>query len=415
MINLKFFQSVTANLVSLAIISTSGLVSNVVIMLELPVQELGRFNIVLSYYFVISQLTTLGIHSSAAYYAMTKPMEEGVTALAPAAAVSIWSVSVSVAFYLAYSLIGAPLGIGGYIAICALPFFSVNKVLLGYLNGRYFMFSHAAFTALRAVLMLIALFAFFRARIQAAWLFGTVACAEAALSALLFAFCGYRRLLTLPSTWSSIWKHYSFGGNLTISGLLAELKPRIGLMIGAIVLSESQVGVYSFAVTFIDGVYQLLIVTRKSLNPLIAEALANDDERAISALSRDIRRLCHKWFLPAFVSLNSGYCALLWLLGKHDYRESVFIFLASTAGMALAGYYILSFNAYHISGNPRRESMYSMASLGIEAMLFIGFTFSLGMAGIIIASFLSHIAFVLLTKHSLDGLMEGSARIELRH
>lgn len=308
--------SVIANYCSLAIVATSGLVANFIIVAKFGTSALGIYNLSFAIYLILSQVSTFGIQLSCLrIIPITKIEEAPNIIISGLCAVLVTSLLVCGIFILLFPLLTSVYDYSelkpalNYIAI-ATALFSINKVLLFSINGLNRMTAFAIAQALRGLLM-IGFIILISYRLQTGVpLVATFVFSELVLGVLLLVylvknFIGFK--LETTKIKSYFFKHLNFGKKAFLSGLGTELNARVDVIVLGIFVSEAMVGLYSFISMVVEGVAQLLVVLKNNLNPLLSKAMKRDEGVTLEQLSRKMFGLSVSFMLLVVLSLNALY------------------------------------------------------------------------------------------------------------
>jgi len=294
----KFLTDAVWNYGAFAAMAATGLILNFFIAVHFGVEALGIFNQIFAVYFVTAHFAVMGLHDSVQKFTSEldeKPEYLGVVSAAAIILATGSGLVVSIAVY----FLSQPIGeltdseqVGKGIALTApgLMFFAVNKVLMGVLNGVRKMKAFAAGQTLRVVVVVVSCFAIAWFE-QPAFMLGLCfTIAEVVLLPLLVYLV--RPYLTNISSMKAfkhwIKVHSLFGWRALINGFLAEAYIRIDVLMLGIFVSDHDVGIYSFAALFIEGLFQVPVVFRVLANPELARFLLAGDKMATSKFCRKI-------------------------------------------------------------------------------------------------------------------------------
>jgi O-antigen/teichoic acid export membrane protein len=303
----RFREGVLWNWASLAILGASGIALNVVVARWYDAGTLGVFNQVLATYVVFSMLASGGLPSSL-LRALAADREQGAAivagALFPAALVA------AVVSLLLYALRGPiaawlespPVAQGIAVVAPGLFFFALNKSLLAVVNARERMRAFAVYQSLRYLFILGGLIAAVLFSWPGAMLPAVFSLAEAALFAILLLEVSLGVRWWSAKGWRSFCAvHVRYGLKSLPSGVLIELNSRVDVLMLGWFLDDGRVGVYSFAVLFAEGFFQLQVVLQNSYNPILARELAEQRIEAVEAMVRRSRR----WIVPATIGAGA--------------------------------------------------------------------------------------------------------------
>ena len=85
-------------------------------------------------------------------------------------------------------------------------------------------------------------------------------------------------------------RHISFGSRGFLSGVLIEMNTRMDVLMLGYFMSDTIVGIYSFASTFAEGFAQLSTVIRQNVDPIVGKCFAEDNKEKIREIARKVRR-----------------------------------------------------------------------------------------------------------------------------
>jgi O-antigen/teichoic acid export membrane protein len=166
-----------------------------------------------------------------------------------------------------------PVGAGYLSVLPGLLFFSWNKVLLSYHNGCRRMKAFAVFNFLRYAAILAGLIIFIFLHLQVDLLPIILSGAECLLflSVITYSFPFLKGPIHLKRLKVWIRTQYYFGNKALLGNFLLDVNTKVDVFILGIFLSDSSVGIYSFASTFAEGFMQLPVLLRNNINPILAK------------------------------------------------------------------------------------------------------------------------------------------------
>ncbi|MBN3267444.1 hypothetical protein CUR95_09110 [Bordetella bronchiseptica] len=358
----KLSQDIAWNLISFAVLAVSGVVVNFIIAATWGAAALGVFNLVFAVYIVLSQVFTFGIHYSslrhAAHYADdidTLPVLASsaiVLGVIGGVAGGIFAKLAAPLAQLAFSSERVSAGIEW--AAWGLLFFPLNKVLLGLANGLRYM----RFFAIAQATRYVAILSWVGVTALAGWTpeatLGAFAISEALVTLLCFSYLvrGRRLPIGRPTrTW--MHRHLSFGARGMLAGMFVELNSRVDVLLLGVFLTESAVGVYSFAAMLVDGYYAVLTAVRNNINPILVQAIRDHDEAGLRRLLRNTRRIVYPVMAVLAVLLIAGLAAVVhWILPERGLAQSVPILAILLLGVWIASGIIPMDNVLMQSGRP---------------------------------------------------------------
>jgi len=381
MLSAKFRLDLTWNYFSLAIMAASGILINILIASYLGPKALGIFNQIYTVYVIASQFSVLGIHYSAQVTATRYQQEPSLKSQASWSAfiaVSIPSIVsgliiISISDLLGEILESPPVGEGIAFTTPGIIFFAFNKVLLGILNGLRMMRLFAIGQVLRYLFMMSFVLFVIYFNLSHSWLGLTFSVAEFIL--ILFLFPATLRQLPFSKTafaFRRIKHHLSFGTKGFLSGLIMEVNPRVDILMLGMFLNDHAVGIYSFASMLAEGFYNMLIVIRNNINPLLARMLT---DKSLDELLSMVHRL-QSFIYPA-LTLLSILLLFIFKLGIHFFAQyaifspSWFILTILLAGITACGGYIPFGFILLQAGQPGYNTLFNVFMLGANILLNI--------------------------------------------
>jgi O-antigen/teichoic acid export membrane protein len=371
----RFRTGILWNWASLAFLGAGGIALNIVVARFYDAATLGVFNQVLAAYVVISMLAAGGIHVSL-LRALAAHRAEGPSIVAGALVPAFGlSAIVALLFYLARGVIAAwlesPAIAEGITAVApGLFFFAINKSLLGAVNALERMRAFAVYQSLRYLLLLGGLVAAVLFSWPGARLPLVFTIAEAFLFAVLILEVSIQVRWWRGSGWRS-WTatHLSYGVRSLPSGVLIELNSRVDVLMLGWFLADDAVGIYSFAVLFAEGFFQLQVVLQNSYNPIFARELAAKNHAAIESMVKRARR----WIVPAAVAAGALAVlvypyALQILTGDPSLAASHTPFAILVAGIVLASAHLPFMGTLTMANLPGWHTIFVTAMVATNAI-----------------------------------------------
>ena len=161
-------------------------------------------------------------------------------------------------------------------ALPGLFFFPLNKIMMAALNGGRRMGAFALFNAGRVVFIVAAVvFAGFSG-VRGEALSGCLSAAELVLFIGLLASnqAALRGAFDAKRLWHWLGRHFRFGVRAMPAWVFAELNSRVDVLVLGLFASSSAIGVYSVGAIFAEGLFQLLVMLRINLDPILAKLIA---------------------------------------------------------------------------------------------------------------------------------------------
>lgn len=369
----KFIVDWGANLFSLALLAITGIALNSLIVRFYGPDVLGVFNQVYAIYILGSQIATFGIQFSVLKYVAEFNEElDAVSLIVGAALLSVAACAILTIFpifvFFRYSHIqpySAGVADGVMYVLPGLWFFAVNKVLLNALNGRQANTIYAFFAGLRYLLIILFFLVAIMLRVSAEQLPAILSASEASLSiAMVFA---YRKIFPggpKPGNLDWVKRHLHFGVRSIFGGLAVELNTRVDVLILGIFTNDYDVGIYSFAAFFVEGLSQLSVITRRLIDPMLTKLTMPGNHEALMQLlikGRNIGALGMAAGGAASITLYPWYAT--WFGGAAVASASWGIFAILTVGAGLFVVYGAFAGIFSQSGAPLKQTWLSVVIL----------------------------------------------------
>lgn len=401
----NFEEGLIWNYASIIILALSGILFDTLIICFYNAEALGVFNQVYAYYIFFSQLCVWGVHMSVVRAIPLSNEKEEQKRILSSAILFVLGISCIVCFLIRMGMTamsGSDLKTAFCHVLPALVCFAINKVVLGFFNGLSEMKTYAVLQSLRSISIAMGILFLALVRVhytQVTWCFFIGEFTVAVINAgLLFK----HKMISWRISADKIKEHFFFGNKILLSNMVLELNTKVDVIcLGWILKDDHQIGIYSFAVLFAEGFYQLFVVIRRSINPMIAGCCqdAEKGEEAIRDLSAEIGRYIRvkKWLAGMLVL--TGYGAVCLILNKREYLKSVFALAIICFFIALTAKSIVMGNLFAQIGKPEKESFINICTVFFNFVGNIVLIYYMGMNGAALATGVSYIVFALLLSY----------------
>ena len=379
-----------------ALMAGTGVILNFFIAAYFGTAALGVFNQVYAVYIVSAQLAVFGIHDSAQKYIAQHGDDIGVSqtiARVAVLAAAGFGIAVALLIGLTADLIGhaadsEPVGLGVAMAAPGLALFAVNKVLMGILNGERRMRAFAIMQGLR-VLSILAFALFVAHQGWPAYVLGAgFTVAEAIIFGPLMILVKPWRTAGEAAEGTRLWlrRHLDFGAKALPNGFLAESYVRVDVLMLALFVDDTAVGIYSFAAMFIEGLYQVPVVIRTVVNPVLVKLVAAADRPAIGRFGRRIMVISLAIFIAAAGAIHLVFPHLGPYFPEGLVAGAAPVLLILTMGLGIyAAFVPLDFILMQ-AGMPGRQSLLMTVNIAINAGLNLALIPSYGIQGAAMAT-----------------------------
>lgn len=397
---------------SFAVVGFGGILLNVLIGNFWGAETLGVFNQIFSFYFILGHMGCFGIHYSVLKFAS----EYGESDLE---LISLYSSAIFLTFFLAITLLGIghlsrslvgdlfhsiELENAWTLALPAFTFFSLNKICLNFLNGKRKIKLMAFLNALRFILYIIFLFYFYHVGIDD--VVKILVYSEGLVFVIAFIFLiKYFKISKIKINW--IRNHLNFSKFTFITGFIQNIETRIDILMLGIFLDDFTVGIYSFASMLTQGAYQIPVVIRNNLNPIISQLYFRGEKEALE-------RLITTWIKKLyFVAILLGLMALLiykpfvmLVTNNLNFLDGYVSFSILIVGIIVASAYI-PFNMIFVQiGNLKEHFSYYVMLLVINILLNLALIPVLGMKGAAISTATVYVASVFILKFKISKVLK---------
>lgn len=364
---------------SLFILAISGISINVLIASNYDSSALGVFNQIFALYIMSSQFAVGGVHFSVLKYtAQHDNHSEIILTIVHSAllVVLVLSVLIALALFFGKNIIGeildSPLVLNGiYYIAPSLIFFSFNKVLLSSLNGLRMMQAFAIVSGLRYILIIsfvcyVSISGISSELLPASFLFSEMILFPIQILILR------RKLLTTKFKVERYWikEHSIFGFKAFLGGVFIELNSRVDVLMLGIFLSDSVVGLYSFAAMLAEGFYQALVVVKNNINPVMGKLIsANRIDEFKNIVAKTMRIVYPVSFLIGSLTIGLYLPILDFLPNGVEFSDSLPILAILLLGFWLISGFVPFDSILTQSGFPASQTFINALGLLINLLL----------------------------------------------
>lgn len=371
----SFSVDLLLNYVAFTVTAISGLAFLLICAAYLGMAGLGVVSQVMALYVILGQLAVGGIQFSALQTAADPGLDDearrpGIWSAIFTAA--MWGALVAVVASSGSELAGQlfsspPVGQAWAHVAPALALFALNKAAASALNGLNRMRRFALQMGLRAILL--ATFAWLLTAkgagpVEVCWAFlGAETLLSIYLLAQMLLILGWPNPAALAP--ERLGRHLSFGLRGLWSGLAYEINVRLDVLMVGLFLNDAAVGLYGLVAQLAEGFFNILVVLRTQLAPMLSRLVAHRDVMAL-------RRLAFR-----LLTIGVPAAALVATVGTVIYAPAVTLLLPGQgyeAGTSLLAILLfgLVINAWLmpfetlliVSGNP---GLYSLMMMGVVA------------------------------------------------
>jgi O-antigen/teichoic acid export membrane protein len=403
------------SLAGFAVVGISGLLLNLIINNRYGSTILGQFNVLLAVFIIGGQVGSMGIQASVLFHtprarSLGRPTRQ---VLVSALKLNVASSSLCVVVVigggeLILRAAGNEVYRSGLHAIAiGLFLFPINKLFLAHLNGLRRIRLFSIIFALRYVLLVVIVGALAAAGVSGSALPWAVSGAESVLVVVLVVvlrdeFRNADAAPDLPAEAGLTGRLFRFGVRGMTGGLLLDLNTRVDILILGAIAGSNAVGQYSIASLFAEGLYQLAMVSRYSLDPLVAHLFVERRMDELRTLVRSAKRRVYMFVGPIGVATVLLYAPVIRVLFGDDLAGETWPIYAPLAlGVVASAGYIPFMNVLQQTGRPTLQSFFlgwiSATNIVLNLALVpffgaVGSAFGTAMAQVALVPYLRHLS-----------------------
>jgi O-antigen/teichoic acid export membrane protein len=281
--------------------------------------------------------------------------------------------------------------------------FALNKIMLNALNGARRFVLFGVMTTLRYIFMS-------GVAVALVW--------NAAPVVLLGLILSIPEMLLFPIVAIACWivltdhrfgsrmdwviRNARFGMRSMGGGMAVELNTRVDILILGLFSSDAEVGGYSFAAFFVEGLLQIPIVVRRFVDPQVTGAIMNGQVETLSELLRRMRNRSAALSTAMFLSAVLLYPWYAGFVGSPELMSrSYILFAILSVGAVAFGTYAVFGGALSQGGMPAAQTIYNVQVLATNMILNLCLAPLYGARGAAIATSVSFAAGALLLRRAI--------------
>lgn len=400
---------------SFAVLGMSGVLLNIIIGLFYSPEALGVFNQVFAIYIVFSQLGIMGLHNSLQKH-VTENLSLGLKLegiISSALAIIFITASISTIFYffsgaLAAQILQSPAVQSGmkYSAL-GLLFFCFNKSFLNLLNAASQISLFSIGNMIRSVSLIGSIIILSLNGVRPEELCWSLTISEGVVS--LYCLISLIKIKTpllrqVSIHWIKV--HFDYGLRSILSGFLVEFNTRVDILILGIYLSDSQVGIYSFAALIAEGVAQLPTAFRANYNPQITSLWAHKKKQELLELiNKAIRKTRLYLALPIGLSIVIFPFVPTILNLPADYQQGWLSYAILVSGILFSSGHLVIFNLFLLTGFPGLHSFILLIICSTNAVMNWLLIPHLGLEGAALGTAISSVGIVFIFKFYISKIL----------
>ncbi len=406
----KFSKDAFANLLAVGLGGVLYVLLNALIINSYSEATLGVFNQAFAIYILFSQLTVFGIHLSIQQFVPRYKNDVEILKTGLFSALLCTGIISTLVTVLAYPTLPWITGIFNSIDVTkavqlclwGVVFFSLNKVLLAYLNGMRLMVSFALGTLIRFVGMFLCVVVIIFVIDKPQLLVLALVIPELFLFLLLLILSRKNLMFKInKQVFKYVNEHISFGKNAFIGNVLIDVNTRVDVVMLGYFLTDSEVGIYSFVLAVAEGILQIPVVFRNNINPIITKAsvLSNLSGKLSRVLSKNIRAFYKVIGGIALLAIVCYPVGLFVLSVEEHFWVYWALFAILVGGIVLASGYLPFNMMFNQLNKPGIQSRFFFWIFIINVLANGLLIKTIGLYGAAIGTSISYISHVFLIKH----------------
>lgn len=400
-----FTGKILWSLYATVVLAISGLIINIIIVNKFGSVVLGNFNLTLALYIVFSQLSTGGIYYSTLHFSADPGIEHNEQKLMlfnGLLTVTFWGLAISVfvfsARYLIQGIFPRTDILPGIISfVPALIFFSLNKVMLSFINGTNNIKIYSIIQSVRYLLIVFFLFIYVFAKLNPDYLISVFSLSELVLLMILFlTLCKMNYLNGFRFSKKWIKKHFSHGLKALISGLLQDVLTRTDILLLGMMLTSYYVGIYSFPALIAEGFFQIPMAFLIVVSPLISKYISAKDNKTLVNLFHRTGKTIVKVMIILFILVIISFPVLIKFFTKdYDLLLGMKILIILITSMIVCAPFYAFQIVFNQMGKPLYYSLLMLIYFSFNVIFNVILINKFGVIGSAIASAFANIIYVI--------------------
>jgi O-antigen/teichoic acid export membrane protein len=371
----KFSRDVVWTLLSKVILAISGISLNIIIGNYYGSSGLGVFSQVVAIFTVIMILSDLGTSTSTIKFVSENrnDIERNNIILSSSLILSsFFSLFIICLLYLIYQnnnnfYFSKTASIGLIYISLAIPFYSINRNMLGFLNGLRDMRIYSIMLSLRWILIIIFVIILSIFSNKVITTFYSFVISEIIIFIIMTIIVFNKYKFRLFYSIAYIKKNFVFSYRILINSFIGETNNRTDIFIASLFLNESQLGLHSFAISVARGFLMIPSVVMINFNPIISELYSKKEYKKLNNYIKKIKTTLYKINIPIIILGVILYPLIVRFLMPMQFVKSIQLFYLIMPGISLMSIYIFAGSFLLMSGklNKMLQSVFIIFSLGI--------------------------------------------------
>lgn len=394
----KTKKGLLVNYFSVAIMAASGLIMTSAVRYFYDSSSLGIFNESYAWYMILSQVSVWGIHMSVLKYIPEQRTDEEkgevlISSLLASLMISLPLLLIlEIIVWLLYNLAWRT---SLLIALVGLPFMSLNKILLNYLNAILDFIGFAVIQSLRYLMLAAGIAALSANKLNSDYLTIVFPAVETAVCSAIALYIGTKKSIKGKPKKKWIFESLDFGAKILPSNMVLEMNSKVDVVcLGLILNDTAKIGVYSYAILFTEGLYYIYYTLRKVINPRISSSKANSN---LMEYIKKVQVYQKKYFaIGSIVSLfvvEFVYFLICMIFGSEEYYIGLLYICIIGVSITLNGKSIIWGDFLSQTGYPVEESKVNLWTIMSNIICNIILIYFFGTVGAAIGTYISYFVY----------------------
>jgi O-antigen/teichoic acid export membrane protein len=404
----KFSADVMWAMSGFAVMGFCGILLNIFIAKYYGASALGVFNQVYAVFILFSQFSVAGVHLSVlknvVRFGTDRKKSDAIISasiyLTAAISIVVFTIVFLLRDFFGYIFNSRNVAVGLAYGSPGLFFWALNKVYLAFHNACRRIKIFSFFNALRFVLLLLFLMAFIVFELPRKKLPAIISLSEVSLFSLLMLY-SLKHMRFSASTEVKEWlaKHFVFGLKGALGHILMDINTRVDILILGVFASDRFVGIYSFAAMLAEGFYQLPIVFRTNVNPIITKYKFTKDAEELENIVNKGKKLFYLLLAPIGIIAIFCYPLIIKIFSlSADPLQGWPVFAILLCGILMSGGYIPFQMIFNQAGYPAYQTLFFSLIFFTNLILNLILIPVMGMIGAAVATGIAFVSQVLYIK-----------------
>lgn len=373
-------KNLIASYISFGLVGFLGIAINILLLSYSGPEILGRFNYAFSILILASQFCVGGTQLSLLNHSMKFINRKSELSFMVGSSILL-CVLFSIIFGFAIFLLNNINEINFYLSktklssslfLIAIFLFSVNKLLLSFINALNLIISYAFFNALRYIFLLLVIIGLAYSNLLDFHIQDCFLISEVFLlfSLLFFTILKVCSIGVPKKRW--LKRHLFFGMKGFVGGFMMEMNSKVDILILSNLMGFYAAGIYSFAAMITEGFLQVYVVIKNNIDPIFSALLKEKKTNQISLEVIRIRRILIPIFFIFGIVLICSYKFIFDFFFRLDpglILKSFQSFFILMIGILIASYYRPFVGLLIQIGKPEVYSIIILSSVILNILL----------------------------------------------